>query len=116
MIRNIFILLILSCAAFTASAQKGSKEIIVRTAVACDHCDACESCKGRVESALYKVKGVKLCEMNSTAQTIRVVYNPKKTNEDQIRQAICACGYEADGMKPTKEAYGKLDGCCRKQE
>jgi cation transport ATPase len=116
MFRSICISLFLLLGTYSVSGAQKNAEIIVKTAVACDHCNVCETCKSRVESALFKVKGVKLCEMNSATQTIRVVYNPGKTNEDAIRKTICSCGYDADDKKATEEERGKLDDCCRKKE
>lgn len=108
--------LLLAGTAILAQAQKNNREITVHTRVYCDHCPQCETCKSHVEAALYRVKGVKLCTMDATRQTIRVVFHPRKTNEVAIRQAISGCGYDADDVPATEEGLRLLDGCCRKKE
>lgn len=98
------------------SAQKNSREVIISTQIYCTHCDACETCKSHVENTLYKLKGVKLCEMKSAEQKIRVIFNPKKTNETEIKTAISRCGYNANEIAATEDGLKLLDNCCRKKE
>lgn len=78
------------------NAQKNSKELIVQTQNYCDHCEVCETCKSHIEKTLYQVKGVKFCSVNFWENKIRVVFNPKKTSENNVRTAISECGYDAD--------------------
>jgi hypothetical protein len=46
--------------------------------------------------------------------TITVYYNEKKTNLQTIKTAISKLGFDADDIKADKEAYEKLDGCCKR--
>ncbi len=102
---------------YQASAQTDTKtqEIIVKTAIFCNHCDHCESCKPQIETALFQLSGVKQAKLNIAEQTVRVVYNPKKTSPEAIKQTILNSGYAADGTLPPAEAYAKLDGCCKRK-
>lgn len=52
--------------------------------------------------------------LDEKAMTIKVVYNTKKTNVDNIRQAISKLGYDADDVKADIVAYEGLDDCCKK--
>jgi hypothetical protein len=47
--------------------------------------------------------------------TIKVEYNPKKTNPEEIRKKISMYGYDADDVKADSVAVTKLDGCCLKK-
>lgn len=90
-------------------------ELIVKTEVFCDHCNYCESCKPRIETALFEVSGVKQAKLDIETQTVKVVYNSKKTNKEAVINAILASGYAADGVQPKASDYAKLDGCCKRK-
>jgi copper chaperone CopZ len=111
----ILFLVFLSAIYLPLDAQKNSRETIIQTHVYCDHCEVCETCKSHIETTLYLVKGVKFCSFNFQEKTIRVVFNPKKTTDTDIRIAISECGYDADTIKATKEGLLKLDECCKKK-
>lgn len=72
----------------------------------------CEMCKKRIENAA-DIKGVKLAEWSEKTQILKVIYNPKKTDEATIVNAVVASGHEAKGQKPSKEKYESLPGCCQ---
>jgi mercuric ion binding protein len=86
----------------------------IQTKISCSHCSQCETCGLKFDEELYKLKGLK--SFTIQGNTIRVSYNPKKINIDQIRLCISNCGYDADDVKATEAGLSKLDGCCRKQE
>jgi periplasmic mercuric ion binding protein len=111
------IILIALTYSFQANAQSKSNvnELTVKTEVFCDHCNHCESCKPRVETALFASAGVKKVKLDIEAQTIHVVFNPKKTNSEEIKKVILSTGYAADGVQPKPEDYAKLDGCCKRK-
>lgn len=111
------LLLLLGFAATGVSAQSKSKtaELTIKTEIFCDHCNYCESCKPNIENALFSLTGVKQVKLDMQAQTIRVVYFPKKTSPEEIRKTVLASGYAADGQQPDAKALGKLDGCCKRQ-
>ncbi len=111
------LMIVVGSFSFFAQAQGAAKqaEVLIKTEVFCNHCDHCESCKPRIETALFEITGVKQAKLNIETQTIKVVYNPKKTTENEIKEAVLKSGYSADGVQPTAEAYGKLDGCCKRK-
>ena len=94
-------------------AQK-TDTLIVKTKVDCNHCRVCETCGQRFETDLYYVKGVKVVEYRDADTSILVVYKPKKTNPQTIRQAIAALGYDADDVPATPDGIATLDACCLK--
>lgn len=73
----------------------------------------CMMCKNTIEKGMAYEKGVKTVRVDVDANEIFVKYNPKKTTETEVKQAINNLGYVADDMKPSKEAYDNLHGCCK---
>jgi mercuric ion binding protein len=76
----------------------------------------CEQCKERIENDLSFEKGVKSSTLDLKTKVITVIYNPKKTDEQKIREAITKIGYDADTLKADLKAYGKLPNCCKHNE
>jgi len=111
-----FIVIFLALANISFAEKAKSDTLIVQTKIYCDHCKECESCQPRIEQQLRFTKGVKFSEVNAVNQTITVIYNPAKTNPDDIRKAIANSGFDADDVKADVTAYSKLDGCCKKAE
>lgn len=106
---------ILSITVNNAMAQKKSKTAtaIIKTEIKCDHCKVCETCGKLFDEKLYQLKGIKMVEVNSKDNTIKVVYNSKKISIQQIRESISKLGYDADDIKADPNGYEKLDGCCK---
>jgi len=73
----------------------------------------CEMCKETIEEGLAYEKGIKRVAVNVDENTIYVKYNEKKLNEDEVKNLIANLGYAADDVKPVKEAYDNLHGCCK---
>lgn len=73
----------------------------------------CDMCKLRIEEALAFRKGVKNAQLNLEDKVVTVIYNPKKTNPDRIREVIAKVGYQADEVKADPKAYEKLPECCQ---
>jgi mercuric ion binding protein len=112
--KNALLIAFFSLFTLTISAQNSKNEkAVIQTKIICDHCKVCETCGQNFQENLYKIKGLKMYELDEKAMTITVFYNGKKTNLDQIRTAITKLGYDADEMKADPEAYEKLDGCCK---
>lgn len=109
----ITIILLVATNSLFAQVEKNDT-LIVQTKIYCDHCKECETCQPHIEKELNFTKGVKAFTVNVQSQTIMVVYNPKKTNALNIRQAIANSGYDADEIKAEPKAVAKLDGCCQK--
>lgn len=97
-----------------AQKQKTVETATIKTTIYCDHCKVCETCGPKFEKTLLREKGVQMVTLDEKAMTIKVVYNTKKTNLDDIRQAISKLGYDADDVKADAVAYEGLDGCCKK--
>lgn len=106
--RVIGIILITMLASFsTLKAQSGSGVITMKSSIVCG------MCKDTIEKGMAYKKGVKSTFVNVEENTITVHYKPKKITEKEIKQAINDLGYVAGDMKPSKEAYDKLHGCCK---
>lgn len=114
--KNLFLIIVLLFSAVTLSAQKKANDtLIVKTTIYCDHCEKCETCMPHIEHKLSYVKGVVDYQVNTTDQTITVIYKPKKIKPEGIRKAIAASGYDADDIKADPKAVEKLDECCKRK-
>jgi copper chaperone CopZ len=89
-----------------ASAQ-GNDTLTVKTTT------VCPMCKATIEKAMAYEKGVATSNVDYAAQTVTVIYNPKKTNPEKIKKAITMTGYAADEMPADEKAYNRLEGCCQ---
>lgn len=110
--RTIFSLTVVAFC-LTAAAQKtpvavasGNKVVIQTSAI-------CEMCKEALEYDLAFEKGVKDATLNLDDKIFSIVYNPKKTNPDKLRERITKVGYHADWLERDSVAYKKLPFCCR---
>ncbi|MDI1316496.1 hypothetical protein [Flavobacterium sp.] len=111
---NQFLFAILLFSFHSIVAQnKNIEKAVIKTILHCDHCKQCETCGKNFNTELYKIKGLKTFELNDTAMTITVYYNPKKTNLQTIKNKISAMGYDADDIKADAVAYENLDNCCK---
>jgi Copper chaperone len=108
------LILFLTLFGYTSFAQKTIEDCTIKVDFACDHCLKCESCGPRIEKAIYTEKGIKRVEIDEKKQTVRVVFNSTKTNEQAIKQAIANAGFDAGDIKANPEAYSKLDDCCKR--
>ena len=55
---------------------------------------SCNHCKMAVETAVKKLPGMLLAEVDLTAKTLQVEYESEKTSSLQIRQAVEEVGFE----------------------
>lgn len=110
-----FVLPVLAFIAVQGFATTYGQEdtVVIKTNIYCDHCAQCESCGGKLDEIL-DIKGVKHMKLDMAKMTITVMYNPKKTTPEKIRQAIAKLGYDADDVPADPEAVKELDGCCKK--
>jgi len=88
-------------------ADTASGEMTVSSSV------VCMMCKNTIEKGMAYENGVKTVRVDVDANEIYVKYNPKKTTEKEVKQAINDLGYVAGDTKPSKEAYDNLHGCCK---
>lgn len=94
----------------TLSVTAGGKteEIKIQTS------SVCEMCKETIEGAMAYEKGVKKANLDVGSGVLTVVYNPAKTNPDNIKKAVTMVGYDADDMPADPQAYANLHACCKK--
>jgi periplasmic mercuric ion binding protein len=101
-------LLLSSLVCFATGLFAQTAEVKIKTSA------VCEMCKKTIERDLAFEKGVKKVTLNLDDKVVRVVYNPKKTDEQKIRFAITQIGYDADSLAADSLAYQKLPACCKK--
>ncbi len=106
-------LFIISSFSISAQAKKNEKAVI-KTTFYCDHCKQCETCGKNFQANLYKIKGLKMYDLDEKNMTITVYYNAAKTDLKTIKTAIGKLGFDADEIKADAIAYEKLDNCCKK--
>lgn len=73
----------------------------------------CDMCKKTIESAAAK-KGSRV-EWNETKKELKVSYDPKKTNADEILKQVAYAGYDNEKYLAPQTAYSKLPACCQYQ-
>lgn len=73
---------------------------------------ACGMCEKRIEKAA-KIEGVTRADWNDETLQITVVYDPAKTNLENVHKAIAAVGHDTDKEKAPDSIYKKLPGCCK---
>ena len=113
--KNTFLILFFILFSFSASAQsKKNQKAVIKTVFYCDHCKECETCGKNFQENLYKIKGLKMYDLDEKKMTITVYYNGTKTNLQTIKTAISKLGFDADEIKADLAAYEKLDNCCKK--
>ena len=54
----------------------------------------CTACESRIQRALGKLEGVRQARADHQASEVRVVFDPAKTPEDEVRACITQAGYE----------------------
>lgn len=73
----------------------------------------CEMCQYTLEKDMAFEKGVKEATLNLDNKVLSVVYNPKKTDAQTIRERVTKIGYHADTLPRDPDAYKKLPMCCK---
>lgn len=73
----------------------------------------CTTCKKTIEHDLSYEKGVKSSSLDVDSKIVTVIYNPKKTDPQKIREAITNIGYDADTLKRNPKSFDKLPECCK---
>lgn len=56
---------------------------------------SCQNCENKIKSNLRFEKGIKSIETSLDNQTVKVVFNPKKTNVENIQKGFKKIGYAA---------------------
>lgn len=73
----------------------------------------CGMCTKNIKNALNKVDGVIAVNVSVEKKKCMVDYDAGKTNETEIEGAIVSAGYQANDKPADKNAYDKLDDCCK---
>ena len=60
----------------------------------------CKKCVEKLTDNLAYLKGVEDLKVSLEDKTVTITYNPAKTNEDTLVQAIKKCGYSAVKREP----------------
>lgn len=90
------ILFLLLAVATTASAANKNDSTAIFTTLPQMHCASCEA---RIKGNLRFEGGVKNITTDVPAQTVTVVYNPRKTTAEKLRKAFEKFGYTARRLK-----------------
>ena len=76
----------------------------------------CENCKTRIEGYLKRYDGVTEITVNYRKGETKVKYITDRINIEEIKTAIANCGYDADDVSATEDAYNRLPKTCKKFE
>lgn len=76
----------------------------------------CNSCKKAITSALKETDGVNDVDVDVKGKTVKVTFDKSKTDLSKIEATIVSAGYDANDKKADKDAYEKLDDCCKRPE
>lgn len=112
--KGVAILFLLLSVVFV-QAQKKVDTLEVKTNIYCSHFQVCETGDATFKNNFIYTKGIRSYHVDDKANTITVVYKPKKITPAEIRQTIAKMGFDADDVKADEEAHNKLDACCRKE-
>ena len=115
LLKSLLLFVVMIAFSNTAFAQKTKtvQTATIKTVIHCDHCKACETCGEKFNKTLLREKDEQMVELDEKALTVKVVDNSKKTDSDEIKQAITKLGYDADDLKADPVAYEGLDNCCK---
>ncbi len=69
-------------------------------------------CKETIEAAANK-KGMVNSEWNEDSKELKITYDNKKTNPDEILKRVAYAGYDNEKFLAPESAYAKLAGCCK---
>ena len=108
----LFILSIFSLIAILAiscSADKRSADLVLDSL-------QCLMCSVNVEESLLSLKGVKKIKVDLKNKSGHVVYNANVIDLSAIEKRITSIGYSVNGKYADKNAYNKLEICCKKPE
>lgn len=73
----------------------------------------CNMCKKTIEKDLKKLDGVNEVNVVVKEKVAKVTFDKSKTDVNSIEGVIVAAGYQANDKPANKEAYDKLDDCCK---
>tara|TARA_Y100000768_G_scaffold278276_1_gene213608 strand:- start:421 stop:651 length:231 start_codon:yes stop_codon:yes gene_type:complete len=71
-------------------------------------------CSVNVEESLLSLRGVKNIKVDLKNKSGKVVYNANVVDLKAIEERITSIGYSVNGKLADKNAYEKLEICCKK--
>ena len=71
-------------------------------------------CSVNVEESLLSLRGVKKIQVDLKNKSGKVVYNANVVDLLSIEEKIVSIGYNVNDKFGDKEAYDKLELCCKK--
>ena len=95
----------------TARAQiKSVQTVVIKTPDV-----LCEACKTRVETYLKRHDGLLEATVNFRKGETRVKFLSDRTDIEQLKTAIANCGFDANDVTASSEAYQRLPKSCKKK-
>ena len=70
--------------------EKKTEEVVFLTNIFCDNC------RKKIEKNIAWEKGVKDLEVNMEQKTVKILYDPQKTDREKLRKAIEKLGYTVE--------------------
>lgn len=104
--KSITYLFILVASLFTLTAQAQKKETSIKV------WGNCGMCKTTIDKAAVAA-GAQKADWDTETKMLKLVYNAKNTNVDNIQKAIAAVGYDNEAYTAPNEVYEKLHFCCK---
>ena len=76
----------------------------------------CQVCKERIEGQLKRYDGIVEATVNFKKAETKVKYVTDRINIEEIKAIIANCGYDADDVPASEDAYNRLPKTCKKFE
>jgi copper chaperone CopZ len=92
------LLLITSALILNAQNKKESKDL-KKAEVTFNVNMHCESCQAKIERIIPFEKGVKDLKVDLAHKTVKVIYDPRKTNEEKLKKAFENLDYTCEKVK-----------------
>ncbi|WP_312825029.1 DUF3347 domain-containing protein [Epilithonimonas sp.] len=71
----------------------------------------CGMCKSNIEKA-GNLKNIAQVDWNKDTKMATIIYDEKKTNQDEILKRIALAGYDSEKFLAPDDVYAKLPECC----
>jgi mercuric ion binding protein len=110
MIKNVFLILLMTVFGFTAQGQEVKNKNAKYTTEVNGNC---EQCQKRIQKAAFSVPGVKTASWNIETHQLTVLINEEKCSLADVEKAIAKVGHDTKSVKATKEVYDNLHFCCQ---
>lgn len=101
--KQIITLLLIFCAALSASAKGNNKRVVFTTTPQMH----CESCEQKITGNLRFVKGVKIIQTNIAQQTVTITFDSTKCSTKDLVKAFKKIKYTVKEVDPNS-----LPSCC----